>query len=151
VGGGFFLTPVLRILGLEIVTAIGTCFFALIGNAAIGAWKHLKGGNGHFKLGVIMGLSGVGGVEFGKRFVLYPESQNLAGSSIRSIYIVILILISSFMLNEYRAEKKRMDAAQKEGKKQERKKICLPMRIVSKIGLPPKIRLPQSDLGSVSL
>ena len=101
VGGGFFLTPALNILGLQIVYAIGTSFFSLVGKALFGAWRHLILGNIHLKLGIILGLSSIVGVEFGKKFVLYLESQNLAGTSIRATYIIILILISFFMLREY--------------------------------------------------
>jgi len=45
VGGGFFLTPVLNILGLQIIYAIGTSFLVLIGKALFGAWAHFKHDN----------------------------------------------------------------------------------------------------------
>jgi uncharacterized membrane protein YfcA len=150
VGGGFFLTPALNILGLQIVYAIGTGFFALIGKALFGAWRHMRLGNGHLKLGLIVGLSSIGGVEFGKRFVLYLERQNLAGTSIRATYIFILILISFFMLRDYLSRTKKTEGNQKGKGTQDQEKIFLPMRIVSKIGLSPKIMLPQSELVSVS-
>ncbi len=150
VGGGFFLTPVLNILGLQIVTAIGTGFFALLGNALVGAWRHLRLGNGHLKLGIILGLSSIGGVEFGKRFVLYLERQNLAETSIRVTYIIILILISFFMMKEYLSGTKKTADNQKGKGTQDQEKSFLPKRIVSKIGFPPKIMLPQSESVSIS-
>ena len=150
VGGGFFLTPTLNILGLQIVYAIGTSFFVLVGNALFGAWRHLRLGNIHLKLGMILGLTSIGGVELGKRFVLYLDRQNLAGTSIRVTYIIILILISFFMLREYLSRTK-TTADNQEGKgTQGQEKSSLPMRIVSKIGLSPKITLHESEIGSVS-
>ena len=150
VGGGFFLTPALNILGLQIVYAIGTSFFALIGKALFGAWKHLRLGNIHLKLGIILGLSSIGGVELGKRFVLYLDRQNLAGTSIRITYIIILILISFFMLREY-LSRTRKTADNQEGKgTQGQEKSSLAMLIVSKIRLSPKITLHESEIGSVS-
>ena len=113
VGGGFFLTPTLNILGLQIVYAIGTSFFVLVGNALFGAWRHLRLGNIHLKLGMILGLTSIGGVELGKRFVLYLERQNLAGTSIRVTYIIILILISFFMLREYLSRTKKWQTIRK--------------------------------------
>ena len=150
VGGRFFLTPVLNILGLQIIYAIGTGFFALIGKALFVAWRHLRLGNSHLKLGMILGFSSIGGVAFGKRFVLHLERQNLAGTSIRVTYIIILILISFFMLRDYLSWTKKT-AINQEGKgTQDQGKSFLPMHIVSKIGLSPKIMLPQSELVSVS-
>lgn len=150
VGGGFFLTPTLNILGLQIVNAIGTSFFALIGKALFGAWRHLRLGNIHLKLGMILGLSSIGGVELGKRFVLYLERQNLAGTSIRFTYIIILVLISFFMLREYLSRAK-TTAENQEGKgTQGQEKSFLLMRTVSKIRLSPKITLHESEIGSIS-
>lgn len=151
VGGGFFLTPVLHILGMQIITAIGTSFFALIGKSLIGAWRHLKLGNGHLKLGTILGLASILGVECGKRFILHLENQNLAGPFIRITYIIILILISFFMLKESLSQTKRdgIDRERKETRAQEKR--FLSRNIVLKIGLPPKITLSRSPLISVSL
>jgi len=150
VGGGFFLTPVLNILGLQIVYAIGTGFFALIGKALFGAWRHLRLGNGHLKLGLIVGLSSIGGVEIGKRFVLYLERLNLAETSIRVAYIVILVLISFFMLRECVYQRKRTAEKSTGREIQEKKKINLLMRWISMIRLSPKVVLPYSELGYVS-
>lgn len=150
VGGGVFLTPVLNILGLQIIYAIGTSFFALIGRALFGAWKHLRLGNIHLQLGMILGLSSIGGVELGRRLVLYLEKQNLAGTSIRVTYIIILLWISFFMLREYFSQTKK-PADNQEGKgTHDKENISPPRRIVSKIGLSPKIKLPESELGFVS-
>lgn len=150
VGGGFFLTPVLNILGLQIVCAIGTSLFALIGNGLFGAWQHLRLGNVDLKLGTIFGLSSIGGVELGKMFVLYLESQNLAGRSIRVTYIVILILIAGFVIRDYRFHRRRAADKKKGIHVPNPEKESLLQRIVLKIGLSPKIEIHDSKLGSIS-
>jgi uncharacterized membrane protein YfcA len=102
-------------------------------------------------MGILLGLSSIGGVEIGKRFVLYLDGLNLAETSIRITYIIILVLISLSMLKECVNRRKRA-AKRKEGREvQEKKKNNWLMRWISMVGLPPRIVLPYSDLGGVSL
>ena len=149
VGGGFFLTPVLNILGLQIVYAIGTSFFVLIGNSLFGAWAHFKHDNVILKLGLIVGLASIGGVEIGKMFVLYLEQHGLAGPYIRIAYMIILLLVPFFMLREYfrynNLEKKNRTTEQNDNSKDVKKGF------ISKIKLAPIISLPQTKSGFVSL
>lgn len=151
VGGGFFLTPVLNILGLPIVYAIGTCFFTLIGKSLFGAWRHLKHGNVILKLGIILGMSSMGGVEIGKRFVLYLEKHNLAETYIRITYIVILVLMSFLMMSEYHFQRKKSAANQKGESAHIRGKKLYLLHLISKINLSPIITLTQSKSGSISV
>ena len=151
VGGGFFLTPVLNILGLQIVIAIGTVFFSVLGNSLLGAWQHLKQGHVVLKLGILLGLSSIGGVEIGKRFVLYLDKLNLAGTSIRAMYITILVLVSLSMLKECVFQRKKTTGGLVEREIHGKKKNNLLMRWISRTGLSPKTTLPHSELGCVSL
>jgi uncharacterized membrane protein YfcA len=151
VGGGFFLTPALNILGLQIVYAIGTSFFSLVGKAIWGALQHFKQGNVILKMGTLIGLFSIGGVELGKRFVLYLESLNLAGISIRIAYIVILVLISLFMLRECATQRKRTAQKLTGGEIEEMGKNNLVIRRISRLGLPPKIVLPYSEHEFISI
>lgn len=151
VGGGFFLTPVLNILGLQIVIAIGTVFFSRVGSSLFGTWKHLKQGDVILKLGILLGLPCIGGIEIGKRFVLYLDRLNLAENSIRITYITILVLISVYMLKEYVFQRKRTAERTAGVEAQEKHKKSLPKRWISLIQIAPNVALPQSELGSVSL
>jgi len=101
VGRGFLFTPALNILGFHMLYAIGTNFSTIVGNSLIGAMRHHRLGNVDFKLGIIMGLLSMIGVEFGKRFVFHLEKLNLAGTYVRMAHIFFLLLISIFMLREY--------------------------------------------------
>lgn len=57
VGGGWVLIPVLNILGLPMVSAIGTGFFMLVGKTLYAAISHYRLGNVDIKFGTIMGTS----------------------------------------------------------------------------------------------
>jgi uncharacterized membrane protein YfcA len=148
VGGGFFLTPVLNIFGLQIVSAIGTAFFALVGKSLFAAWRYRRLGNIHLKLGIILGLSSIGGVEIGKRSVLFLERQNLAEASVGIAYILILITTSFFMLREYFSRVMKTPDGQKEKPAQTGSYMLA--QIVSKVTLPPKVNFRRSELKSVS-
>lgn len=151
VGGGFLLTPTLNILGLQMVYAIGTGFFAIAGNSLIGAIRHHKLGNVDLRLGIIVGLFSSGAVELGKRLVLYLEKLNLAGTYVRMTYIVLLVLISLSMLKEYYHYRK-MRQNEQEGERIETqmRKFAL-TRHIYRIGLPPKISLPRCEVDSISI
>lgn len=71
------------------VHAIGTGFSAIAGNTLVGAMRHHKLGNVDLKLGITMGLFSTGGVELGKRLVLYLEKLKLVGKHVRTTYIVL--------------------------------------------------------------
>ena len=151
VGGGFLMTPALNIFGLDMVHAIGTGFFVIAGNALIGVLRHRRLGNVDLKLGTILGLCSVGGVEFGKRLVLHLEKLNLVGTYVRGAYIILLGLISMLMLREYYHSRKmrqngeaRDDIGSIEGTRRMAHRITW-------IELPPKISLPRSEVGAISI
>lgn len=151
VGGGFLLTPALNILGFQMVYAIGTGFFALVGKTLFGAVRHHRLGNVDLKLGITLGLFSIPGVELGKRLVLHLESLNIAGTYVRVAYIVLLVLISIFMLKEYyHLWKMKQKGQEGEGIEQQEKGSTL-TRYIYRIGLPPKISLPCSGVDSISI
>ncbi|MCK4820944.1 sulfite exporter TauE/SafE family protein [bacterium] len=151
VGGGFLLTPALNILGLQMVYAIGTGFFAIAGNSLIGGVRHHKLGNVDLRLGIIVGLFSSAGVELGKRLVLYLEKLNLAGTYVRMTYIVLLVLISFSMLKEYYHYRKMRQNEQKGEMMETRERKSALTGPIYRIGLLPKISLPRSGVDSISI
>jgi len=151
VGGGFLITPVLNILGFPMVKAIGTSFAVIVVNTLVGAVKHYRLGNVDFRLGVLLGLVSIIGVELGKRQVFYLERLNLAGPYVRGAYIFVLFLISILMLGEYyqniRPKKGRSNI---EIKGMEEKKGALALWI-SRLKIPPTIFLSPSGADSISI
>lgn len=151
VGGGWLLTPALNILGLPMVYAIGTGFFALVGNTLYASTRHYKLGNVDIKLGIIMGISSTAGVDLGKRVVFYLEEVNLAGTYVRIAYMVLMLIISLSMLREcYGCWKMHRKEEGVEGTAGQDRTSGLTSHKY-RIGLPPRISLPQSGVNTISL
>lgn len=146
IGGGFLMTPALNILGFGMVYAIGTSFSTIAGKTLIGVIRHYGLGNVDLRLGMILGLISILGVDLGKRLVFYLEELNLADTSIRLAYIFLLLLISILMLKEYFLSLKKTD----EKKGTEGKKYLLASQI-SRIRIPPMISLPNSGVEAISI
>lgn len=151
VGGGFLLTPTLNILGFPMVHAIGTGFFTLVGNTLFAAMRHQRLGNVDLRLGIAVGLLSTGGVELGKRLVLYLEKLGLAGTYVRVVYIVLLVLISILMLKEYYHYWKMKQDEQRGEMTTTKERTFVPTGSVHRIGIPPKISLPRSGIHSISI
>ncbi len=151
VGGGWLLTPALNILGLPMVSAIGTGFLTLTGNALYAAIRHHRRGNVDVKLGIIMGIFSCAGVEVGKRLVFHLERLNLAGTYVRVAYMVLMLIISLSMLREYFYYWKRNRKAEGgQGAAGQDRTSSLASRIY-RIALPPRIAFPRSGVNSISL
>lgn len=151
VGGGWLLTPALNILGLPMVYAIGTGFFTLAGKTLYAAMRHYKLGNVDIKLGIIMGISSTAGVELGKRLVFHLDRLNLAGTYVRVVYMVLMLLISLSMLKEYYGYWKMNRGEEGGGEAAGQDPTSSLIRSVYRIGLPPRISLPRSGVPSISL
>ena len=150
VGGGFFITPALNVLGLPMAFAIGTSLAAIVGNALLGTLQHYRLGSVDSKLGIVMGVCGLPGIELGKRLVIHLEKLDLVGNYVRGAYIFILLLISLLMLRESYSSFER-------GKKHhhdetggiEKERVSLADRI-QRIGIPPALSFPRSGIKSIS-
>jgi len=151
VGGGWLLTPALNILGLPMVYAIGTGFLTLVGNTLYAAIRHHGLGNVDVKLGIIMGIFSTGGVELGKRLVFCLERLNLAGTYVRVAYMVLMLIISLSMLRECYGHW-RMDRREQVGEGAGgHDRTPRLSRGIHRIGPPPRISLPHSEINSISL
>lgn len=151
VGGGFLMTPALNIFGLDMVHAIGTGFFVIAGNALVGVLRHLRLGNVDLKLGTILGLCSVGGVEFGKRLVLHLEKLNLVGTYVRVAYIILLGSISIWMLREYYYYWKMGQNGEAHDDFGSMEGTHRTIHRINRIGLPPRVSLPGSEVGAISV
>lgn len=142
VGGSFIITPALNIFGFPMAAAIGTGLAQVLGTSVIGTLKHRKLGNVDFKLGLILVLSAIPGVEIGKSLLLYLDGLGLAGSVVRYVYIALLGGFGAYMLWEsYRASTRKAASNHK----------AAAAPIPRRINLPPLISLPRSGIGSLSL
>jgi len=100
-GGGWIVTPALNIFGFPVSFAIGTDLLNIYGQSIVGARRHAKLGNVNGKVGMVVGIGMVLGVELGSQIVLFLEKIGLAGSIIRYVYMVLLGGLSVYIFYDY--------------------------------------------------
>lgn len=144
VGGAFLITPALNIIGLDMVSAIGTSFVSLAGKSVLGTWTHYKLGNVDWKLGVIFGLCSLAGVELGKDLLFHLQKFGLAGTWVRVSYIFFLTTVAVFMGKDYLSSQGGLerDSGERRGAR-EGNQLALMFR-GAVLRLPPSIFLPHS-------
>jgi uncharacterized protein len=109
-GGAWMVTPGLNILGFPMAFAIGTDVAHMAGKSMISTFRHAKFGNVDYKLGLIMVIGTVVGVECGAQIVMWLESIGQVGPVVRWVYVVVLFLIALTVFIDYMkaAKKKKM-------------------------------------------
>ena len=148
-GGGFMMTPALNMFGLPMAYAIGTDLTQMAGSAAISTMKHRKLGHVDLRLGVMMVLGTVAGVEAGKHMILYLEGVGNVDSVVRYVYIALLAGLGIYMLMEARkATSAHAIGESSEGSGGEITPLVLKIRALK---LPPYISLPVSGIERLSI
>lgn len=107
-GGAWMVTPGLNILGFPMAFAIGTDIAHIAGKSMISTFRHSKFGNVDYKLGLIMVVGTVIGIEIGAQVVMWLERLGQVGPVVRWVYVVLLALICLMVFYDYyKANKKR--------------------------------------------
>ncbi|RJP94861.1 MAG: sulfite exporter TauE/SafE family protein [Desulfobacteraceae bacterium] len=100
-GGAWMVTPGLNILGFPMAFAIGTDMAHIAGKSMISTFRHSKFGNVDYKLGLIMVLGTMLGIEVGAQLVMYLEKLGSVESVVRYAYVVLLALIATLVFYDY--------------------------------------------------
>jgi uncharacterized membrane protein YfcA len=100
-GGAWMVTPGLNILGFPMAFAIGTDIAHVAGKSMISTMRHSKFGNVDYKLGFIMLIGTMFGIELGARLVMALERIGQVGPVVRWTYVVFLALIASMVFYDY--------------------------------------------------
>ena len=100
-GGAWMVTPGLNILGFPMAFAIGTDMAHIAGKSMISTFRHSKFGNVDYKLGFIMVLGTMLGIEVGAQLVMYLEKLGSVESVVRYAYVVLLALIATLVFYDY--------------------------------------------------
>jgi uncharacterized membrane protein YfcA len=149
VGGGFLAGPMMFLIGVPMNFVVGTDLAHMTGKSIVAARRHRILGHVDVRLGLLMVLGTVPGIELGARIIESLESTGSIDTVIGIAYVVILLAIGTFTaweslraLQLVRTE--RMDA-----------KDALAFqgvtRQVRRFRLPPLISLPASGIESISL
>ncbi len=152
VGGGFLVTPALIIIGLPASFAAGTSLMWVVGSSIIGSLRHRELGNIDLKLGGIILVSAMAGVELGVRLLNRVRDVGVAEEVVLGLSIVILSVVGAYMLYESLMRKAELDRMRRAGEK-------LPPPVagltsisqkLQKLNIPPMIHLKKSKI-TVSL
>lgn len=122
VGGAFMVTPALNVFGFPMAYAIGTDMAHIAGKSIVATFKHRKFGNVDMRLGLLMIVGTVIGIELGATLIMYLERIGRIGPIVRVTYMCLLFGLGFYMWYEYvvgtrRAVKQgKMDAQADAGK-----------------------------------
>lgn len=100
-GGAWMVTPGLNILGFPMAFAIGTDMAHIAGKSMISTMRHSKFGNVDYKLGFIMLIGTMVGIEIGAQAVMYLEKLGNIEKVVRWTYVGFLALIVFMVFYDY--------------------------------------------------
>lgn len=158
VGGSFLAGPALFSAGVPMNFVIGTDLAHIVGKSIVAARKHRTLGNIDLKLGLIMVIGTIGGVEAGAQVIQALKRALHVDQVVGFSFIFILFGISGFMTWETIQTLRMQRAARRAGKelsamgrRKDHSAFAHIARAVQRFQLPPRIRLPVSGIESVSL
>lgn len=100
-GGAWMVTPGLNILGFPMAFAIGTDMAHIAGKSMISTFRHSKFGNVDYKLGIVMLVGTMAGIEIGAQLVMYLERLGSVDAIVRWVYVGFLALIAWMVFYDY--------------------------------------------------
>ena len=159
VGGSFLAGPALFAAGVPMNFVVGTDLAHIVGKSIVAAKKHRALGNVDFKLGLIMVVGTIAGVEAGAQVVQHLKRLAEADAVIAGAFIVMLVAMSGFIGWESwqtlrmrrRGRAASGERARAGGPKRDASVIAHVAKAVQALHLPPMISLPASGIARVSL
>lgn len=91
-GGGFLMVPLLLFLGYTAQKAVGTSFLAILMISISALFAHNKLQNVDYRVGILLGLGGVVGAQFGARIV-----EHLSTAQFRRLFAVLLVGLAGYI------------------------------------------------------
>jgi uncharacterized membrane protein YfcA len=149
VGGGFLAGPMMFLVGVPMNFVVGTDLAHMTGKSIVAARRHRVLGHVDVKLGLLMVVGTIPGVELGARLIEFLETTGNIDLIVGLAYITILVAIGLFTawealraLRLVRTEQ--MDARDALAFRGMTQRVHL-------FRLPPLISLPNSGIESISL
>ena len=100
-GGAWMVTPGLNILGFPMAFAIGTDIAHIAGKSMVSTMRHSKFGNVDYKLGIVMLVGTMVGIEIGAQLVMWLERLGQIGPVVRWVYVGFLACIAWMVFYDY--------------------------------------------------
>lgn len=149
VGGGFIAGPLMFWLGVPMNFVVGTDLAHMTGKSIVAAKRHRSLGHVDVKLGLVMVVGTIPGVECGAAVIEMLESTGMIEQIVGTMYIVILLLISGFVAWE---SLRALRAVRTEGgNKQDTLGFTALAQRMQTIKLSPRLSFPGSGIEAISL
>jgi uncharacterized membrane protein YfcA len=149
VGGGFLAGPMMFLTGVPMNFVVGTDLAHMTGKSIVAARRHRALGHVDIKLGLLMVLGTVPGIELGARIIEGLEQSGSIDMIVGITYVVILVAIGSFTAWESLRALHMVRTEQMEAK--EAVAFEGVTRRAHRLRLPPHVSLPNSGIESISL
>jgi uncharacterized membrane protein YfcA len=160
VGGSFLAGPALFAFGVPMNFVVGTDLAHIVGKSIVAARKHSKLGNVDFKLGLLMVVATIPGVETGAQGIQYLKRHANVDQVVAIVFIIVLISISAFVAweslrtlqlgRQHHLKKSNSVGSGKKGRGDVSALAGVAKRI-QLLQLPPMISLPYSGIKEISL
>jgi uncharacterized membrane protein YfcA len=159
VGGSFLAGPALFSAGVPMNFVVGTDLAHIVGKSIVAARKHRTLGNVDMRLGWIMVIGTIAGVETGAQTIQWLKRTAHIDKAVGFTFIIILLGISSFMtwesIKTLRVHGARRSTPKAKGdehpSKLDHSAAAHIARAIHRLKLPPFISLPVSGIERVSL
>jgi hypothetical protein len=149
VGGGFIGGPLMYWAGVPMNFVVGTDLAHMTGKSIIATRRHRAMGHVDIKVGLVMVLGSIGGVEIGARVIEMLKAAGSVDLVVGVIYIVIQLAVSFF--TAWESLKAVRMARSDSVNAREAVGFEGVARRVSSIKLPPMVSLPISGVESISV
>jgi uncharacterized membrane protein YfcA len=149
VGGGFLAGPMMWLVGVPMNFVVGTDLAHMTGKSIVAARRHRVLGHVDIKLGLLMAIGTLPGVEAGARVIERLEKVGNVDEVIGLAYIIILVAIGLFTAWESLRSLQMVRAEQMNAK--DAIAFRSVTRRVHRLRLPPHVSLPGSGVESISL
>jgi uncharacterized membrane protein YfcA len=159
VGGSFLAGPALFGAGLPMNFVVGTDLAHIVGKSIVAARTHRALGNIDMKLGLIMVVGTIAGVEMGAQLIQWLRRTAHIDVAVGLSFIVILLAISGFMGWESLKTLRARRSANARGQRppgehpsgRDQSAVAYIARAVHRLGLPPHVSLPVSGIPRISI
>jgi len=159
VGGSFLAGPALFAAGVPMNFVVGTDLAHIVGKSIVAARKHRTLGNIDVKLGAIMVMGTITGVEAGAQAIQWLKRTARVDWVVGPTFIVVLLAIAGFMtwesistLRKQRRERIRSEAGLEDHpSKRDHSAMAFISKAVHRISLPPHVSLPVSGIPRISV
>jgi uncharacterized protein len=159
VGGSFIAGPALFATGVPMNFVVGTDLAHIVGKSIVAARKHRALGNVDLKLGAIMVLGTIAGVESGAQLIQELKRRANIDLVVGATFIIVLLTVSAFMAWE---SWKTLQALRTRGPRapvgptasaaaKDESAFAYIAQVVHRLRVPPFVSLPTSGIERISV